>query len=236
MIKVLNIIFLFGLLSCSTISNREQSINFLYGCNLQKKLPFCTASNDRGRWDFVPPKEVIVLRSDGPLEVICQVDKSLVKQTIYVGKFWSSSSNLSVNGEFFNHQFINGKKVEFEYPNSISIADAECGNLEKKETINIFAKCKNRQIKTVCEATNDKGIWRFETPAKFQVNPSSVDLTITCRGGLLGDYVSKISAIDHYTENNNSNNKKPPSVSQNSQSRSNYPEYITLGIPLCNNL
>ena len=41
----------------------------------------------------------------------------------------------------------------------------------------------------VCVARNDKGSWRFETPASFVVKKSMTDLLISCQGGLVGDSV-----------------------------------------------
>ena len=59
----------------------------------------------------------------------------------------------------------------------------------EEQYIEITTNCQSRKTSTVCVAHNDKGSWRFETPARFIVKKSMVDLLISCQAGLLGDSV-----------------------------------------------
>ena len=59
----------------------------------------------------------------------------------------------------------------------------------EEQYIEITTNCQSRKMSTVCVARNDKGSWRFETPARFVVKKSMADLLISCQGGLLGDAV-----------------------------------------------
>jgi hypothetical protein len=45
---------------------------------------------------------------------------------------------------------------------------------------------------TTCVASNDKGHWIFAAPNIVQIKKSAGDLTISCQGGLVGNYAFKV--------------------------------------------
>ena len=57
---------------CATLTtDSHQPISFLTpGCSSETKLE-CTASNKRGSWQFMPPTQMGIRRSDDPLRVTC---------------------------------------------------------------------------------------------------------------------------------------------------------------------
>jgi hypothetical protein len=60
---------------------------------------------------------------------------------------------------------------------------------DDEQRLEITTNCQSRKMSMVCVARNDKGSWRFETPASFVVKKSMTDLLISCQGGLVGDSV-----------------------------------------------
>jgi len=56
-----------------------------------------------------------------------------------------------------------------------------------EQSVEVTTNCQSRKISTICVARNDKGTWRFETPAQVVIKKSASNLMITCQGGLLGD-------------------------------------------------
>jgi len=59
------------------------------------------------------------------------------------------------------------------------------------QVIQITPVCRGIRMPTTCVASNDKGRWVFETSNGVQIKKSADDLTITCQGGLLGNYSFK---------------------------------------------
>lgn len=59
------------------------------------------------------------------------------------------------------------------------------------QVIQVTTVCRGIRMPTTCVASNDKGRWVFETSTVVQIKKSSDDLTITCQGGLLGNYSFK---------------------------------------------
>jgi len=59
------------------------------------------------------------------------------------------------------------------------------------QVIQVTTVCRGVRMPTTCVASNDKGRWVFETSSTVQIKKSADDLTITCQGGLLGNYSFK---------------------------------------------
>lgn len=62
------------------------------------------------------------------------------------------------------------------------------------QVIQVTTVCRGIRMPTTCVASNDKGRWIFETPNAVQIKKSADDLTITCQGGLLGNYSFKATS------------------------------------------
>ena len=59
------------------------------------------------------------------------------------------------------------------------------------QVVQITTICRGIPMPTTCVASNDKGRWNFQTPNAVQIKKSAGDLTITCEGGLVGNYAFK---------------------------------------------
>jgi hypothetical protein len=63
-----------------------------------------------------------------------------------------------------------------------------------EQQIKIITACKGIIMPTTCFASNDKGNWSFDTPSTIKVNKSALELTISCKGGLIGNYTYKATS------------------------------------------
>lgn len=55
-----------------------------------------------------------------------------------------------------------------------------------EQTVTVRTECKQRVFQRRCVASNDKGSWRFVTPATLSIPRSSEPLALQCEAGLLG--------------------------------------------------
>lgn len=63
-----------------------------------------------------------------------------------------------------------------------------------EQWVNVKAECKRHVFQSRCTASNDKGVWRFETPSTLLIPRSSKPLFINCDGGLFEGALDSVSA------------------------------------------
>ena len=81
-------------------------------------------------------------------------------------------------------------KMKLYFLGFIPFILAGCATLlsSTEQYIQVTTGCKGVKMPTTCVASNDKGRWIFETPNTIRIKKSAADLTISCQGGLLGNY------------------------------------------------
>ena len=220
---------------CATILGSDQQwINFVTQCSSTTQPTFCVASNDRGRWEFQTPAKIKILKSTTTLTVVCgrtPVDEHQYAVESKIGVL--TMGNALIGGGIGILQDLKSAAA-FEYPDNVSLPGPVCAFEGSSQSISVSAQCKGRSMNSICEAINDKGRWRFETPATFQISKSQNDLRISCQGGLLGDYEAQIAPVEEsalYTPN--LVNATPAGKTANRSVKYRYPLQITLEAPLC---
>jgi hypothetical protein len=220
---------------CATILGGDQQwINFVSQCNSMAQPAHCVASNDRGRWEFQTSARIKILKSATDLTLVCAstpVDERRYKVQPHPSVL--AIGNALIGGGIGVLHDLNSATA-FEYPDNVSLPGPACAFDGAVQTISVSAQCKGRPMNTVCEAINDKGRWRFETPATFQINKSQNTLRISCQGGLLGDYKTQITAAEESALfSPNLINATPADKNDNGYVKYRYPEQVTLEAPLC---
>jgi hypothetical protein len=64
----------------------------------------------------------------------------------------------------------------------------------QQQWIHVKSECKNHVLKRSCVVSNDKGSWRFETPARVLIPRSSKPLAFACESGLVEGGYAPVSA------------------------------------------
>lgn len=64
----------------------------------------------------------------------------------------------------------------------------------QQQWINVKTECKRQTLQRRCIASNDKGAWQFETPARILISRSSTPLTFACESGLIDGSYAPVSA------------------------------------------
>jgi len=234
--KKISLIFISLLFwGCASILGSDQQwISFVTQCNSTNQTAYCVASNDRGRWEFQTPAKINILKSTTTLTVVCAsspADEHRYAVESHPSVF--TIGNALIGGGVGVLQDLK-TATAFEYPDNVSLPGSACALTGSSQNISVSVHCKGRPMKTVCEASNDKGRWRFETPATFQVSKSQNELRISCQGGLLGDYKTQIDPNeDSNLSNQNLINAAPISNKSNKSVKYRYPPQITLEAPLC---
>jgi hypothetical protein len=220
---------------CATILGSDQQwINFVSQCNSTALPAYCVASNDRGSWEFQTSARIKILKSSNDLIVSCA--SAPIGERRY--KVQSHPSGLAIGNALFGGGigFLHdlSSATAFEYPDKVSLPGPACAFDGAVQTINVSMQCKGRPMSTVCEAINDKGRWRFETPASFQISKSQNTLRISCQGGLLGDYKTQIAAAEESPLfSPNLINATPADKNDDGYIKYRYPEQVILEAPLC---
>ena len=220
---------------CATLLGSDQQwINFSTQCGAPVEATSCVAFNDRGRWDIQTPSKVKILKSATDLTVVCgDVATGEYRYAVASQPNMLTAGNVIIGGGLGVLQDLKTANA-FDYPENVTLPAAACAYSGNAQTITVTAHCKGRPMNTVCEATNERGRWRFETPATFQVGKSPNDLRISCQGGLLGDYRTKISAQDEADITpSNLVNAAVADKKSGGYVKYRYPARVTLEAPLC---
>jgi hypothetical protein len=220
---------------CATVLGSDQQwINFSTQCSTPAEPASCVAFNDRGRWEIQTPSKVKILKSSSDLTVVCgDAPTGEYRYTVASQPNVLTVGNAIIGGGIGILQDLKSANA-FDYPDNVSLPGPTCAFNGSAQTITVAAQCKGRPMNTVCEAMNERGRWRFETPATFQVGKSPNDLRISCQGGLLGDYRTKISATDE-AEISTSHliNATVADKKSSGYVKYRYPARVTLEAPLC---
>lgn len=105
----------------------------------------------------------------------------------------------------------------------------------QQQWISVKTECKRQTIQRRCIASNDKGTWQFETPARILISRSSKPLTFSCESGLIDGSYAPVSPRPSIEVLGNLvlGGVVGAAVDVGNESAFSYPSEINIVLPIC---